>query len=91
MIFKISSPISIPAALAGDLSIKSSTLVVTTPLKKPTIVKTTTAIIKFATGPARMVRNLLKAGALSKLLGSFDSSSSPSIAQYPPIGIALKE
>ena len=50
-----------------------------------------TPTTKFMNAPATRMRNFFQAGLLLNALGSLDFSSSPSMAQKPPMGKARRE
>ena len=51
----------------------------------------TKPVRKFIKDPATRMMNFLQAGLLENALGSSEASSSPSMAQKPPMGMARRE
>ena len=85
----ILSPDIMPALYAGESSSTSLTVVVAWPTTKAITIIRTTAVSRFMKEPAVSTSALCHAGLLLNALSSSESSSSPSMAQNPPIGNSL--
>ena len=90
LIFIIKSPDWIPTLSAGELGITLSISFDPYPTIEKIRVKAIKANTKFIKAPAKTTAILFKTWTLLKALGSWEFSSSPSMATYPPIGRALR-
>ena len=87
----ISSPTLSSLLLAGEFSIILPTLLTGTPLSVKSRMNVTMVRTKFIKGPAKITAIFWRGFFWQNAFGSSLSSSSPSIATNPPIGIALRE